>query len=154
MRILILNSSPDTCEMLEAYFRLQGWEPFTCLLKQVRDTTLSGAALIASYQPSVIVIDVTIPYDANWSAVQGLRADPEVTCPIIVTTTNEGALRRLIGVEDDVVEIFSKPYDLDQLKHAMIVAVGGSDVTPLSRSDERRREERRVSDRRHRSTRG
>src|SRR5215208_5458099 len=39
MRILILNSSPDTCDVLEEYFRQNGWETAALALRRVRDGT-------------------------------------------------------------------------------------------------------------------
>ena len=70
MRILIINSSPDTADMLEEFFLIQGWTTAVCPLKPLREGTLTGGGLMTMYRPDAIVLDVAIPYEANWSIVQ------------------------------------------------------------------------------------
>jgi DNA-binding response OmpR family regulator len=147
-RILILNASPDTCEMLEEYFRDRGWDPACAPTRALREGSVAGAELVRQYQPAVIVFDVAIPYEANWAVAQRLRDDPDVTCPIVVTTTNEMAVRRLIGVEARVHEVVGKPYDLDQLYAAVSRELTGEPAATLLPHIERRRGERRQADRR------
>jgi DNA-binding response OmpR family regulator len=153
MRLLILNSSIDTCDMLEEYFRRDGWETAILALKAVREGTVTGKDLITMYQPDAILFDVAIPYDTNWSALQLLRNNPDVTCPIIVTTTNESAVRRMAGIEERVQEIVGKPYDLDRLQDAIVTALARIDLPRFAPKADRRAGERRVRERRMRSNR-
>jgi DNA-binding response OmpR family regulator len=151
MRILIINSSPDTSEMLEEFFLMQGWTTAVCLLKPLREGILTGGELMATYRPDAILLDVAIPYEANWSIVHQLRNDADVTCPIVVTTTNEAAIRRLISVDERILEVIGKPYDLSQLHESVLAAVTGSDAPYGVPKTDRRSGDRRVRERRARS---
>ncbi len=151
MRILIINSSPDTTDMLEEFFLIQGWTTAACPLKPLREGTLTGGGLMATYRPDAIVLDVAIPYEANWSVVQQLREDADVTCPIVVTTTNEAAIRRLIAVDERILEVVGKPYDLGQLHESVLAAVTGSDAPYGVPKNDRRAADRRVKERRAQS---
>jgi DNA-binding response OmpR family regulator len=154
MRILIINSSEDTCEMLEEYFRRHGWHTATCMLKPLREGTLSGAALMEIYQPDAILLDVAIPYERNWRTVQQLREDPNVTCPIVVTTSNAAVMRRLVPTDAHIQEIVGKPYDLDQLRQIFLRAIAGTGTAEgVPDVDRRRGGNRRVHERRDGSSR-
>lgn len=134
--------------MLATYFAGQGWQPLTSLLKPLRTGDVTAEALMAAFQPDAILLDVGIPYEENWSALQRLRHDPNITCPVIVTTTNEQALRQLVGVEERIQQVIGKPYDLDQLHHMVLAAIMGSREPALMPSADRRGPDRRVRDRR------
>ena len=73
MRVLILNSSVDTFEMLQEYFSFQGWETATCAMKPLREAQMTGAALMATYQPDVIVADPRCPAIARGGRRDGAR---------------------------------------------------------------------------------
>jgi DNA-binding response OmpR family regulator len=150
MRILIINSSPDTSDMLEEFFLVQGWTTAVCPLRPLREGAMPGAGLMATYRPDAILLDVAIPYEANWLIVQQLRNDTDVTCPIVVTTTNEAAVQRLISVDERILEIIGKPYDLNQLHESVLAAVTGSDAPYGLPKTDRRVADRRVRERRAR----
>jgi len=151
MRILILNSSPDTCEMLADYFAGQGWQALTGPVKPLRTGDMTSEALMATYRPDAIVLDIAIPYEANWSVGQRLRDDPHITCPVVVTTTNERVVRHLVGVDEPIQEVVGEPYDLDRLHQTVLGAVMGSRAPEVRPSADRRGTERRVRDRRESS---
>jgi DNA-binding response OmpR family regulator len=148
MRLLIINSSPDTCDMLEAFFQREGWTTIVAPARELREHRVSGRDLMAEHRPDVILMDVAIPYDSNWRASQELRADPAVVVPIVVTTTNEAALRSLVGPDERIQEIVGKPYDLYQLHEAVLAAISGIDAPRALPKVERRLGDRRLRDRR------
>lgn len=148
MRLLIINSSPDTCEMLEEFFQCEGWDTAIMPLKPLRDQLLTGRDLMLTHRPDAILGDVAIPYEANWTTLQRLRQDPAVTVPVIITTTNEAVVRRLVGPGERLQEVVGKPYDLRQLQDAILIAMAGSDAPRPLPKVERRHGERRVRDRR------
>jgi DNA-binding response OmpR family regulator len=148
MRLLIINSSPDTCDMLEAFFQGEGWVTAVASSKALREHEITGRDLMAAHRPDAILIDVAIPYETNWAASQELRSDPEVVVPIVLTTTNEAVLRRLVGPDERIQEIVGKPYDLQQLQEAILAAIAGIEEPRALPKVERRLSERRVRDRR------
>jgi len=131
--------------MLQEYFTLEGWQTVSLLARELRDREMTIHALMAQ-QPDAIVFDVSIPYEANWTTVQRLRQDPQLRCPIIVTTTNEAALRRLVGA--GAIEIVGKPYDLARLRDTVVAALDPREHADAGPSDERRVKDRRERDRR------
>jgi DNA-binding response OmpR family regulator len=147
-RILVLNASNDTCDMLETFFRAHGWETAAAATAPLRAGTASVEDLIAAHRPDAIVLDVAIPYEENWELAQRLRHHPAVSCPIILTTTNEAVLRRLVGVQEPLYEIVGKPYDLDQLHSAVLRELQHEGERPAPPGVERRQGDRRHGDRR------
>jgi DNA-binding response OmpR family regulator len=148
MRLLIINSSPDTCEMLEEFFQREGWETAVMPLRPLREQVLTGHDLMTSHHPDAILGDVAIPYEANWVTLQRLRQDPAVTVPVVITTTNEAVVRRLVGPEERLQEVVGQPYDLDQLQDAILTAMARADSPRPLPKVERRHGDRRVRDRR------
>jgi CheY-like chemotaxis protein len=147
-RLLILNASADTCEMLEEFFRSREWNAVSVAVRDLRDGRITPAELIRTHAPDAMLVDVAIPYEANWALVQRLRDDPDVPCPIVLTTTNEAAVRRLVGARERVHEIIGKPYDLELLHDAVVRAVGNEAPVVAPPEADRRAGERRASDRR------
>jgi DNA-binding response OmpR family regulator len=152
-RLVILNASRDTCEMLEEYFRSRGWEPVSVATRDLRDGATTPAELIAAWKPDVMLVDVAIPYEENWALVHRLRADSAVTCPTVVTTTNEAAVRRLVAPREPIYEIVGKPYDLDRLHDALLRELSGTPAGDTRPTLERRIGDRRGSERRSASNR-
>ena len=68
-----------------------------------------------------------------------------------MTTTNEAAIRRLIAVDERILEVVGKPYDLGQLHESVLAAVMGSDAPYGVPKNDRRAADRRVKERRAQS---
>jgi DNA-binding response OmpR family regulator len=134
--------------MLQNYFRMQGWAASVVPARMVRDGSITPEALIAGHHPDAILFDVALPYEENWSALQALRNSPHVTCPIVVTTTNEAIVRRLTGTEESILEVVGKPYDLEQLFSSVNAAVHGEGPAHPRDVPDRRVADRRVGERR------
>jgi hypothetical protein len=88
--IALVNTSEDMLEVMELAMRLEGFD------------------------------DLAIPYDLNW---QFLRSQIDAGLfegrALLLTTTNEAALRQISGGVPQVTELFGKPYDLAQLTRAV-----------------------------------
>jgi CheY-like chemotaxis protein len=154
-KLLVINSSPDTIEMLVAYFSHHGWEAHGASAHRARHGGANLVDVVGEVAPDVIVFDVAIPYEDYWRVCQGLRQDPRIHVPIVLTTTNVLALRRLVATTEHVLEIIGKPYDLQQVLRAVHHAYGDDRFSPPqdaaeTADRERRHAERRVGDRRNR----
>jgi CheY-like chemotaxis protein len=147
LSVLVLNSSADTREMLHTYLASRGLAVSTSDLPLIRSGVIDGGRLIAGLDPDVIVIDVALPYEVNWRAYLDLQRHPFVQCPIVVTTTNERALARIVGAASGLIELVGKPYDLGQLYDA-IVRAAALDQESAPESHGRRTGDRRAKDRR------
>lgn len=146
-RVLIFDSSPDTTDMLVEYFAHYGWRANAVNARALRRGEVDGAEIVQVHRPDVIVFDIALPYEQYWELCQTLRADARVRCPVVITTTNVAALHRLTGAQEPVIEIVGKPYDLEQLRAAVSIAIG-QHVPATQHDGERRMFERRALDRR------
>ena len=148
-RVLIVDSSTDTLDLLVEYFTFKNWQAHGVRASQVRSGEIDAGSLVATHAPDAIIFDVAIPYDVYWGTCHGLMIDPRVRCPIVITTTNEAALRRITGTTEPILEIIGKPYDLQRLFERVEVAVGlRADDRVAGDHRERRRAERRQGERR------
>lgn len=151
--VAIIDSHPDTFELLRVLFEGDGFRVILIDLDQVRAGLLDVQELRTTHAFDAAVVDITLPYQANWETVQNLRAGPLAGLPTILTTTNVRALSALVGQTlPDVLEIWGKPYDLSQLRmrvHAVLNLPErrGSSLDPRGR-DEAPDADRRCLDRR------
>jgi DNA-binding NarL/FixJ family response regulator len=123
--IAVVNSSEDTVEMLRECLVHHG---FTSVVTgHVHDFKTGQADFpkyIAEHDPAVIVYDISIPYDKNWTFLRLLLDSESMRGrKVVLTTTNKKALEELVGATD-AFEIVGKPYDLDQIVGAVKVAIG------------------------------
>jgi CheY-like chemotaxis protein len=123
--IAVINSNEDTVEMLR-----------TCLQQHVFTSVVTGhihdfktgavdfPAFLEHHNPAVIVYDISLPYDKNWTFLR-LLLDTEAMRgrKVVVTTTNKNRLEELVGATD-AFEIVGKPYDLEQIVGAVEAALG------------------------------
>ena len=123
--IAVVNSSEDTVEMLRLCLQQNGFTSVvTGHVHDFKTGVEDFPKYLAMHDPKVIIYDISIPYDKNWTFLR-LLLDTEAMRgrKIVVTTTNKRRLEELVG-PTDAFEIVGKPYDLTQIVEAVKVAVG------------------------------
>lgn len=66
-----------------------------------------------------IVYDLSYPFQANWQALQQLRARAGLQeTPVVITTSEAQGLHRALGVSA-AVEIFKRPDDVSELRRVV-----------------------------------
>jgi DNA-binding NarL/FixJ family response regulator len=79
------------------------------------------------HQPDVIIFDVAIPYEENWTFLRLLQSsDALKSAKWVITTTHRKRLEELVGECGEVYEVVGKPYDLVQITQAVQAALDGS----------------------------
>lgn len=122
--VAVFNASEDTVDMLTLWFRQVGFQAVGEAWPAREPLPVAAArAFVTRHRPSVIVFDVSFPYEHNWERFCEFRdADGVRDIPIVLTTTNKQALETMVG-PTAAMEIVGKPCDMDQLAAAVNRAV-------------------------------
>ena len=112
-RVLIVEDDAHATHLLEELLKAVGYEVMTT------DSALGTAGLVRRVRPSVILLDLGLPYRSGVSLLADLKSDPTTAeIPILAVTgypemlTNE---RRSM-----VVDVIAKPFE----SRALLDAVG------------------------------
>lgn len=121
----IVNTSPDTVEMLRIVFENAGFVVITSYTHELRSLQVDIEAIVRQYQPQLFIYDIAPPYDKNWREFLTTSSMPALKgINFIVTTTNARHVKAVAGVDQEVFEIVGKPYDLEILVQAVKDAIG------------------------------
>jgi DNA-binding NarL/FixJ family response regulator len=122
----VFNSSDDTVELLRTALEAEGFQTVVGHIPDVKKGEIDLIDFINHHTPSVIVYDISPPYDANWRFLRLVRSsEPLTKRQFVLTTTNKPVLERLVG-ETEALEIIGKPYDLGRVVDAVRAALGRS----------------------------
>lgn len=118
--VAVFNASEDTVDMLTMFFRQIGFRSVGEVCPAREPLKVEKAReFVAEHHPSVIVFDVSLPYDRNWEHFCDFRdADGVRHIPVLLTTTNKKALDAMVGLTE-AIEVIGKPSDLDELAAAV-----------------------------------
>jgi CheY-like chemotaxis protein len=115
----VINSSPDTIDMLAAPLRQAGFHVVSTYTFDIRDGRVDLAAFMTEHRPNVVIYDIAPPYEANWELFDRLRSTPAMSqVPVVITSTNARHLETLAGSDQQIYEVVGKPYDLDRIIQA------------------------------------
>ena len=120
-KVAVINSSAAVIELLRTLLETAGYETVTAHIDDIKSGRLDLLGFLKTHDPQVVIYDISIPYEENWTFLKLVR-DTDVVHGrrFIVTTTNKARLEQLVG-PTDTLEIVGKPFDLDQI----LVAVQG-----------------------------
>ena len=123
--IAVVNSNEDTVEMLRLCLQQHGFTSIvTGHIRDIKTGEMDFPAYLAEHDPAVIVYDIAIPYDQNWTFMKLLLTLESMRGrKVVLTTTNKARLEQLVG-PTDAFEIVGKPYDLDLIVAAVKKALG------------------------------
>ena len=120
--VACVDSSEDVAQLLAEYLRLEGFRAVTHVTP-VRWGAQPVIDFVTELRPDACIYTVSLPYDESWAEFQALRAAaPDV--PFILTTTNMRALQAAVGPIDGI-ELFGRPFDLDQVCEALRRSLAG-----------------------------
>ena len=110
-KILIVEDDLDVAEMLNAYFRVQGYEVFTV------DWGQDGVLACQTSHPDLVILDIRLPDIDGYEVARRLRSDRRTqSIPIIFLTEKRDRGDRLQGLELGADDYITKPFDVQELR--------------------------------------
>jgi PleD family two-component response regulator len=109
--ILIVEDDLDLAEMLNAYFRVQGYEVLTAAWGE------DAVKLSLEHTPDVILLDIRLPDIDGYEVCRRVRTQRRTQqIPIIFLTERRDRIDKLQGLELGVVDYITKPFDIQELR--------------------------------------
>jgi len=125
--VAIFNSSDDLLFMLRMLFEQNGFVTAVGHVNDLRNGALDLTAFVNQYRPAVVVYDLVPPYAQQWSFLDHLRHNsPLGGRPFVLTSTNARMARELAGRTESVIEVLGRPFDFEELLHAVQRAVSNA----------------------------
>ncbi len=110
-KILIVEDDLDVAEMLNAYFRVQGYEVFTVNWGE------DGVRSYQTVRPDLVILDIHLPDIDGYEVARRLRGDRRTAdTPIIFITEKRERSEKLQGLEIGVDDYITKPFDIQELR--------------------------------------
>lgn len=110
-KLLIVEDDLDVADMLNAYFRVQGYEVFTVNWGE------DGLRACQASRPDLVILDIRLPDIDGYEVARQLRANRRTAdIPIIFLTEKRERSDRLQGLELGADDYVTKPFDVQELR--------------------------------------
>jgi DNA-binding response OmpR family regulator len=109
--ILIVEDDLDIADMLNAYFRVQGYEVLTVNWGE------DGVRACQNTPPDLVILDIRLPDIDGYEVARRLRSNRRTQdIPIIFLTERRERGDRLKGLELRAEDYITKPFDIQELR--------------------------------------
>ena len=126
-RILVVEDDFDISNMLQLYFKSQGYEVFVA--------PRGGAALDLTRQklPNVIVLDIMLPDIDGYEVCRRLRTNLRTShIPIIFLTQKDERSDKILGLELGADDYITKPFDVEELRLRVRNTIKSAEIASLT----------------------
>jgi DNA-binding NtrC family response regulator len=121
--VACVDASEDIVALLAEVMQDEGWRAVTHVSRATQGPAPT-IEFLTQVRPQACIYNVSLPYAASWAEFAQIRqAVPG--CAWVVTTTNKRALDELVGPTERL-DIWSKPFDLDQIAASVRRALDGA----------------------------
>ncbi len=124
--LLVVEDDLDVADMLQAYFRVQGYDV------EVVNWGEDALKSCAKQPPDLIILDIRLPDIDGYEVARRLREDRHTeSIPIIFLTEKRERADRLRGLELGADDYITKPFDVQELRLRVRNALRRGDQPPL-----------------------
>ena len=126
-RILVVEDDFDISNMLQLYFKSQGYEVFVA--------PRGGVALDLTRQklPNVIVLDIMLPDIDGYEVCRRLRTNLRTShIPIIFLTQKDERSDKIRGLELGADDYITKPFDVEELRLRVRNTIKSAEIASLT----------------------
>ena len=110
-KILVIEDNLDLAEMLDTYFRAEGYEI------QIFNSGEAGLQACENSRPDILILDIRLPDINGYEVARRLRQNRRTSdIPIIFLTEKRERAERLQGLELGADDFISKPFDVKELR--------------------------------------
>lgn len=125
--LLVVEDDLDIADMLNAYFRVQGYEVHTVNWGE------DGVRACQTALPDLVILDIRLPDIDGFEVARRLRTNRKTNAiPIIFLTEKRERSDRLRGLELQADDYITKPFDIQELRLRVRNALGRSQQQPLT----------------------
>jgi CheY-like chemotaxis protein len=118
--VAIINTSPDTIELLSGVLEAAGFVVISGYTHDIRSGKLNLVVFLQQHAPRVIVYDIAPPYERNYRLFEHVRSMAcAENCRFVLTSTNAAHVQKLARRDERVFEVVDKPVDLDLIVTAV-----------------------------------
>ncbi len=126
-QILIVEDDVDLAEMLNAYFRVQGYEILTATWGE------DAVQVAQEVVPDIVLLDIRLPDIDGYEVCRQIRENRRTReIPIIFLTEKRERADRLAGLELGAVDYITKPFDIQELRLRVRNTLRRSAQSPMS----------------------
>jgi len=126
-RILVVEDDFDISNMLEVYFKSQGYEVYVASRGQ------EALDLTRQKMPNVIVLDIMLPDIDGYEVCRRLRTNLRTShIPIIFLTQKDERSDKIHGLELGADDYIVKPFDVEELRLRVRNTIKSAEVAALT----------------------
>ena len=113
-RVLIIDDDPHIVDSVSQYLELEGYVAFSAL------SGPEGLEIALQEQPNIIVLDIMMPEMDGFQVMERLKGSEKLRqIPVIMLTAKGSDNDVMLGWRSGVANYITKPFDLEELVHAM-----------------------------------
>lgn len=103
--VAVINTNDDLVRVLRGALIDEGFQVVTAHIRDFETGRQDFTAFLRAHDPDVIIYDIAVPYEDNWTFLQTLRDLPEAAHrQFVVTTVNKDVMDERVG-RTDAIEI-------------------------------------------------
>jgi CheY-like chemotaxis protein len=118
--VAVVNTNDDLVLALRSRLLDEGYEIVVAHVRDIKVGREDFGSFMGTHQPAVVIYDIAIPYDDNWTFFNTLRKLPEcVNQRFVVTTVNKRVLEQRVGRTDAIELVGGHADDFEPLVEAV-----------------------------------